>query len=33
MKLFSGAILHGMSNEPEAELSETSLTKHFCKNS
>ena len=34
-KLFSGAILHGASNEPEAYLepSQTSMRERFCKNS
>ena len=33
MKLFSGAILHGVSKEPETYLSpsQTSARKHFCK--
>ena len=35
IKLFSGTILHGASNEPEVYLepSETSMREHFCKNS
>ena len=34
-KLFSSAILHGASNEPEVYLepSQTSMREHFCKNS
>ena len=33
IKLFSVAILHGASNEPEAylETSQTSMKEHFCK--
>ena len=35
IKLFSGAILHDVSNKPEGYLhpSQTSLREHFCKNS
>ena len=35
IKLFSGAILHGVSNEPEGYLepSQTSMREHFCENS
>ena len=35
MQLFSGAILHGASNEPESHLEPTgtSTKEHFCKTS
>ena len=34
LKLFGGAILHGMSNEPQAYLepSQTSMREYFCEN-